>query len=51
MHCFLCSLWEFNIKLNDHISFELLDLESIQSLDWVPADLELIRLLKDENGI
>ena len=51
MHCFLCSLREFNIKLNDHISFELLDLESIQSLDWVPADLELIRLLKDENGI
>ena len=51
MHCFLCSLREFNIKLNDHISFELLDLESIQSLDWVPADFELIRLLKDENGI
>ena len=50
MHCFCIQLGEFNIKLNDHI-FELLDLESIQSLDWVPADFELIRLLKDENGI
>lgn len=51
MNCFLCSLKKFNIKLNDHISYKLLDLESLNSLDWVPADLELIGLLKDRNGI
>ena len=51
MNCFLCSLKKFNIKLNDHISYKLLDLESLNSLDWVPADLELIRLLKNRNGI
>ena len=40
-----------NIKLNDHISYELIELEKLKKLDWVPADLKLISLLENNNGI
>ena len=51
MHCFLCSVDNFDIKLNDHISYRLMKSDELHLLDWVPADLELINLLEDKNEI
>ena len=51
MHCFFCSVQQLDIKLNNHISYELIELEKLKKLDWVPADLELISLLENNNGI
>tara|TARA_Y200000002_G_scaffold329756_1_gene294047 strand:- start:1863 stop:2258 length:396 start_codon:yes stop_codon:yes gene_type:complete len=51
MHCFFCSVEQLDIKLNDHISYELIELEKLKKLDWVPADLKLISLLENNNGI
>ena len=51
MHCFLCSVDKFDIKLNDHISYRLMESDELHLLDWVPADLELIKLLEDKNEI
>ena len=51
MHCFLCSVDNFDIKLNDHISYRLMESDELHLLDWVPADLELINLLEDKNEI
>ncbi len=51
MHCFLCSVDNFDIKLNDHISYRLMEVDKLHLLDWVPADLELINLLEDKNEI
>ena len=51
MHCYLCSVDKFDIKLNEHISYKLIQKNKLKSLDWIPADLELIRLLENKNGI
>ena len=51
MHCFFCSVQQLDIKLNNHISYELIELEKLKKLDWVPADLKLISLLENNNGI
>ena len=46
MHCYICSLDKFEIKLNDHISYKIVAPGKLSSLDWVPADKELINLLQ-----
>ncbi len=46
MHCYICSLDKFEIKLNDHISYKIVEAGKLSSLDWVPADKELITLLQ-----
>ena len=51
MHCYLCSVDKFNIKLNEHISYKLIQKNKLKLLDWIPADLELIRLIENNNGI
>ena len=51
MHCYICTLEEFDIKLNDHISYKLLESEKLHTLDWVPADIEIVNLLKEKHGI
>jgi 8-oxo-dGTP diphosphatase len=51
MHCYLCTLDEFNIKLNEHISYKLLKPEKLHTIDWVLADIEIVNLLKEQNGI
>ena len=50
MHVFFCSLKNFNITLNDHLSYKLLELEQLNLINWVPADLELIKSLQEHNG-
>lgn len=47
MDCFLCSVSDFKIKLNDHISYKLVDLKDLKSLEWVPADIELVDYLEE----
>ena len=51
MHCYICTLEEFDIKLNDHISYKLLESEKLNTLDWVPADIEIVNLLEEQHGI
>ena len=51
MHCYICTLEEFDIKLNDHISYKLIESEKLHTLDWIPADIEIVNLLKEKNGI
>tara|TARA_B100001057_G_C22259215_1_gene722542 strand:- start:37 stop:462 length:426 start_codon:yes stop_codon:yes gene_type:complete len=49
MDCFLCSVSDFQIKLNDHISYKLVDLNKLKALEWVPADIELVDYLIENN--
>lgn len=42
MHCFLCTVVSGNLVLKEHEAARWLTREQLRSVDWLPADLELI---------
>ena len=46
MHCFLCSLLSEALHLNEHEAARWLSKGELDSVQWLPADQEVIRLLK-----
>ncbi|MBQ1911975.1 MAG: (deoxy)nucleoside triphosphate pyrophosphohydrolase [Bacteroidales bacterium] len=46
MHCFLCSLLEEAPHLNEHEAACWLDAASLDKVNWLPADLQLLPLLR-----
>ena len=47
MHCYLCSLLTDALHLNEHEAARWLDVDHIDSVDWLPADLTIITQIKD----
>ena len=51
MHCYLCSLMTDSLHLNEHEAAKWLTKDELNSVKWLPADVELIshlRCLKEE---
>ncbi|MBO4903380.1 MAG: (deoxy)nucleoside triphosphate pyrophosphohydrolase [Lachnospiraceae bacterium] len=48
MDCFWCTLVNGNLTLKEHEAAKWLDRESIDSVDWLPADITLIDQIKNE---
>ena len=48
MQCFWCQIVEGTLVLKEHEAARWLDLESIDSVDWLPADQTIIPLLQDK---
>jgi len=48
LHCFLCTLASEEMTLNEHEAARWLDLESIRSVKWLPADEDVITLIQKE---
>ena len=46
MHCYLCSLVTEALHLNEHEAAKWLSKENLDSVDWLPADLMVVRTLK-----
>ena len=46
MHCYLCSLLTEALHLNEHEAAKWLTKEELDSVKWLPADLEVIKALK-----
>ena len=46
MHCFLCSLLSEALHLNEHEAARWLSEDELDSVQWLPADQEVIRLIK-----
>ncbi len=46
MDCFLCSLKKGDIKLLEHSAAKWLDKESLDTVSWLPADIEVVNELK-----
>ena len=42
MHCYLCSLLTDALHLNEHEAAKWLSKEDLDSVQWLPADLEVI---------
>lgn len=46
MHCYLCSLLTEALHLNEHESARWLPKEELDSVQWLPADVQIIERLK-----
>lgn len=45
MHCFWCHIESGHLLLKEHEAARWLSLSDIESVDWLPADLEVVRKL------
>ena len=45
MHCFICSVQSGDLVLKEHESAKWLDAEHLMSVDWLPADVEVVEKL------
>ena len=46
MHCYLCSVASGDIELREHKSARWLTAETLDSVEWLPADKEVIDKLR-----
>ena len=47
MHCYLCSVESVEIELREHKSARWLTADLLDSVEWLPADLEVVEMLKN----
>ena len=45
MHCFWCSMAGGEMELREHQSARWLEREEWESMDWLPADVEVVKAL------
>ena len=50
MHCFICSLLTEALHLNEHEAARWLGADDLGSVNWLPADFQLIPLIAKELG-
>lgn len=48
MDCFLCEIIEGDLVLKEHKAAKWLDKESMDTVDWLPADITLIDKIKKQ---
>ena len=48
MQCFWCRIVDGTLVLKEHEAARWLDVDHIDSVDWLPADLTIIDLIKDK---
>ena len=46
MGCYLCTICSGHLTLKEHESAKWLKVEDIESVDWLPADREVVRLIQ-----
>lgn len=50
MKCYICTVVSGNLVLKEHEAARWLNRENLDSVDWLPADLDLIRKLREYPG-
>ena len=50
MKCYICTVVSGNLVLKEYEAARWLNRENLDSVDWLPADLDLIRKLKEYPG-
>ena len=46
MHCYLCSLLTEALHLNEHEAARWLSQDNLNSIKWLPADLQVVEKIK-----
>lgn len=47
MHCFICELVSAEVVLKEHSAAKWLTKDKLDSVDWLPADVGLIEMLRE----
>ena len=47
LHCYICSVESGSLVLKEHMSARWLSVDSLRSVDWLPADLEVISIIEE----
>ena len=47
MHCYLCTVASGVLTLKEHESARWLSADGLESVDWLPADLQILPLIKE----
>lgn len=47
MHCFICAFQSGKLVLNEHEASKWLNRDTLNSVEWLPADIILIEKLKE----
>jgi 8-oxo-dGTP diphosphatase len=50
MRCYICSLLTEKLQLNEHMAAKWLSEYELDSVEWLPADLEVIKWMKDRTN-
>lgn len=50
MDCFICHIKSGNLTLHDHTAFKWIDINE-ENVDWVPADVKVIKAYKVHKGV
>lgn len=50
MHCYLCSIISGQLSLLEHEDARWLNMNELDSVNWLPADVEVVRALKTLGG-
>ena len=48
MRCYLCSVVSGDLNLKEHEAARWLTKETLNSVEWLPADVELIPMINEE---
>ena len=48
MHCYLCSLMTDSLHLNEHEAAKWLTKDELDSVKWLPADVEVVEVIKSK---
>ena len=46
MHCYLCSVVSGTLVLKEHESARWLSADGLESVDWLPADIQVIPIIR-----
>ena len=50
MHCFICSVESGSLTLKEHEAARWLHKEQLDSVDWLPADIEVVKKIRELCG-
>ena len=50
LHCYLCGIRGGKLELNEHLAYKWVRTSELVELNWLPADVEVIRMLQDLLG-
>ncbi len=51
MNCYICELMSEEIELIEHEAAKWLDYNNIRSVDWLPADIEVVSKLEERYSV
>lgn len=47
MHCYICTVAEGEVCLLEHEAAKWLDASTVDTVDWLPADIEVVKAVKE----